>query len=68
MLKSPRVKNIRSISVRNQGSNSRVKRLNGTVSEHDKVMLGMRIFFSVSNFAVHLSESYRIKNVNLFLF
>jgi len=63
MLKSPRVKNIRSISVRNQGLNSRVKRLNGTVSEHDKVML-----FSVSNFAVHLSESYRIKNVNLFLF
>lgn len=32
-LKNPRVKNIRSISVRNEGLNSVVERLNGTVRE-----------------------------------
>ena len=40
-LKNPRVKNIRSISVRNQGLNSRIERLNGTMRDREKVMRGM---------------------------
>lgn len=40
-MKSPRVKNIRSISVRNEGLNSRVERLNGTMRDREKVMRGM---------------------------
>lgn len=40
-LKNPRVKNIRSISVRNEGLNSRVERLNGTMRDREKVMRGM---------------------------
>jgi transposase-like protein len=40
-LKNPRVKNIRSISVRNEGLNSVVERLNGTVREREKIMRGM---------------------------
>ncbi len=39
--KNPRVKNIRSISVREQGLNSRVERLNGTMRDREKVMRGM---------------------------
>jgi transposase-like protein len=35
------VKNIRSISVRNEGLNSRVERLNGTMRDREKVMRGM---------------------------
>jgi putative transposase len=40
-MKNPRVKNIRSISVRNEGLNSRVERLNGTMRDREKVMRGM---------------------------
>jgi len=40
-LKNPRIKNIRSISVRNEGLNSRVERLNGTMRDREKVMRGM---------------------------
>ena len=40
-LKNPRVKNIRSISVRNQGLNSKVESLNGTMRDREKVMRGM---------------------------
>jgi hypothetical protein len=40
-LKNPRVKNIRSISVRNEGLNSVVERLNGSVRDREKVMRGM---------------------------
>ncbi|WP_179362988.1 DDE-type integrase/transposase/recombinase [Nitrosopumilus oxyclinae] len=40
-IKNPRVKNIRSISVRNEGLNSRVERLNGTMRDREKVMRGM---------------------------
>ncbi len=40
-LKNPRVNNIRSISVRNEGLNSVVERLNGTVRDREKVMRGM---------------------------
>jgi transposase-like protein len=39
--KNPRVKNIRSVSVRNEGLNSRVERLNGTMRDREKVMRGM---------------------------
>ena len=39
---NPRVKNIRSISVRNEGLNSVVERLNGTVREREKIMRGMQ--------------------------
>jgi putative transposase len=39
--KNPRVKNIRSISVRNEGLNSRLERLNGTMRDREKVMRGM---------------------------
>ena len=41
-LKDPRVKNIRSISVRNEGLNSVVERLNGTMRDREKVMRGMQ--------------------------
>jgi len=37
-LKNPRVKNIRSISVRNEGLNSVVERLNGTMRDREKVI------------------------------
>jgi transposase-like protein len=40
-MKNPRVKNIRSVSVRNEGLNSRVERLNGTTRDREKVMRGM---------------------------
>ncbi|GKS67094.1 hypothetical protein YTPLAS73_06410 [Nitrosarchaeum sp.] len=40
-MKNPRIKNIRSISVRNEGLNSRVERLNGTMRDREKVMRGM---------------------------
>jgi transposase-like protein len=40
--KNPRVRNIRSISIRNQGLNSNVERLNGTIRECEKVMRGMQ--------------------------
>ena len=39
---NPRVKNIRSISVRNEGLNSVVERLNGTMREREKIMRGMQ--------------------------
>lgn len=39
--KSPRVDNIRSVSVRNRGLNSKVERLNGTMRDREKVMRGM---------------------------
>ena len=38
---NPRVKNIRSISVINEGLNSVVERLNGTMRDREKVMRGM---------------------------
>ena len=41
-LKKPRVQNIRSISVRNEGLNSIVERVNGTIREREKVMRGMQ--------------------------
>lgn len=44
--RNPRVKNIRSISVRNQGLNSRVERLNGTMRDREKVMRGMNTKYS----------------------
>jgi hypothetical protein len=37
-LKNPRGKNIRSISVRNEGLNLVVERLNGTVRDREKVI------------------------------
>jgi putative transposase len=40
-LKNPRVKNIRSISVRDEGLNSVLERLNNTVRDKEKVMRGM---------------------------
>lgn len=39
--KNPRVMNIRSVSVRNEGLNSKVERLNGTMRDREKVMRGM---------------------------
>jgi transposase-like protein len=39
---NPRVKNIRSVSVRNEGLNSVVERLNGTMRDREKVMRGMQ--------------------------
>jgi putative transposase len=41
-LKNPRVKNIRSVSVRHDGLNSKVERLHGTIREREKVMRGMQ--------------------------
>ena len=39
--KNPRVKNIRSVSVRHEGLNSVQERLNNTVRDKEKVMRGM---------------------------
>jgi len=39
--RTPRVKDVRSVSVRGQGLNSRVERLNGSVRERECVMRGM---------------------------
>ncbi len=55
-LKNPRVKNIRSISVRNEGLNSRVERLNGTMRDREKVMRGMQ----TKDSAQKIIESMRI--------
>jgi putative transposase len=41
-LKNSRVKNLRSISVRNEGLNSLVERLHGTIRDREKVMRGMQ--------------------------
>jgi putative transposase len=41
-LKQPRVKNVRSVSVRHDGLNSKVERLHGTIREREKVMRGMQ--------------------------
>jgi putative transposase len=41
-LKNPRVKNVRSISVRNEGLNSLVGRMQGTIRDRQKVMHGMQ--------------------------
>src|SRR5439155_17673578 len=41
-LKQPRVKNVRSISVRHEGLNSKVERHHGTIREREKVMRGMQ--------------------------
>jgi transposase-like protein len=41
-LKQPRVRNIRSILVRNRGLNSTVRRLHGTIRDREKVMRGMQ--------------------------
>jgi putative transposase len=40
-MKNPRTMNIRSVSVRNEGLNSKVERLNGTVRDREVVMRGM---------------------------
>jgi len=40
-LQNPRVRNIRSISVKNEGLNSVQERLNNTVRDKEKVMRGM---------------------------
>ncbi len=40
-MKNPRVKNIRSISVRNERLNSRVEHLNRTMRDREKVMRSM---------------------------
>ena len=55
-LKNPRVKNIRSISVRNEGLNSCVERLNGTMRDREKVMRGMQ----TKDSAQKIIESMRI--------
>lgn len=41
VLKSPRTQNIRSVSLRKRGLNSKVERLNGTIRDREKVMRGM---------------------------
>jgi transposase-like protein len=41
-LKQPRVKNVRSVSVRHEGLNSKVERLHGTIREREKVKRGMQ--------------------------
>jgi transposase-like protein len=54
--KNPRVKNIRSISVRNKGLNSRIERLNGIMRDREKVMRGM----NKAESAQKLIEAFRI--------
>ena len=54
--KNPRVMNIRSVSVRNEGLNSKVERLNGTMRDREKVMRGMHKAES----AQKLIEAFRI--------
>lgn len=55
-LKNPRVKNIRSISVRNEGLNSVVERLNGTIRDREKAIRGMNTRES----ALKIIEAMRI--------
>lgn len=59
-MKAPRVQNIRSISVRNQGLNSRVERLNGTMRDREKVMRGMHTKESVQKIieAIRINYNY----------
>lgn len=54
--KNPKVMNIRSISVREQGLNSRVERLNGTMRDREKTMRGM----NKAESAQRLIEAMRI--------
>jgi transposase-like protein len=54
--KNPRVMNIRSISVREQGLNSRVERLNGTMRDREKIMRGM----NKAETSQKLIEAFRI--------
>ena len=54
--RNPRVRNIRSISVRNEGLNLRVERLNGTMRDREKVMRGM----NTSESAQKIIEAMRI--------
>jgi len=54
--KNPRVMNIRSVSVRNEGLNSKVERLNGTMRDREKVMRGIHKAES----AQKLIEAFRI--------
>ncbi len=55
-LKNPRVKNIRSISVRHEGLNSIQERLNNTMRDKEKVMRGMNTKYS----AQKIIEAMRI--------
>jgi putative transposase len=55
-LKNPRVKNIRSISVRHEGLNSVQERLNNTVRDKEKVMRGL----NTKDSAQKLIEAMRI--------
>jgi transposase-like protein len=55
-LKNPRVKNIRSISVRHEGLNSVQERLNNTLRDKEKVMRGM----NTRNSAQMIIEAMRI--------
>ena len=50
------MKNIRSISVRNEGLNSVVERLNNTMRDREKVMRGM----NTKNSALKIIEAMRI--------
>ena len=40
-LKTPRIQNVRSISIGHQGLNSKVERLNGTMRDRETVMRGL---------------------------
>jgi transposase-like protein len=59
-LKNPRVKNIRSISVRNQGLNSKVEGLNGTMRDREKVMRGMHTAASAQKVIEAMRIHYNI--------
>lgn len=55
-MKNPRTMNIRSVSVRHQGLNSKVERLNGSVRDREVVMRGM----DHKELAQELMEAMRI--------
>jgi transposase-like protein len=63
-LKNPRVKNIRSISVRHEGLNSVQERLNNTVRDKEKVMRGMNTRDSAQKIVEALRIHYNFCRVH----
>src|SRR5439155_4607760 len=63
-LKQPRVKNVRSVSVRQEGLNSTVERLHGTIREREKVMRGMQTKESAQRVIEAMRINYNFARVH----
>jgi hypothetical protein len=67
-LKNLRTMNIRSVSVRNEGLNSKVERLNGTVRDREVVMRGMDHKESTQTLMEALIIMKKASSINLIIF